>query len=1009
MSKKGVSKISGNTSPQAGDKTTYTVDSWYSGTPAEKRNLQHVTWELFKKRKNGQFTKANIVKKGDNTFTFGESVVGDTFKLFGYLYHPEGQGLLITPRRKLIPKIEKIELLHVDNTVAKKFNVNDRVRCKAICTNMHRKKVIFRLWEDDANGKKQDGGTVPIESSIPIEVNEKGQAYWEFTLIKALIDKAKNGEADLKQFEFFVSVEYYPHKRHNSPSVYVDNPDYKHQIPPENNPANNNSGTSFAGAPSGRNSDLSPPHNPSVPAATGNQSSTTSPQTVEPVSTQGTAVQDLPIITNPSSSRTPSQVNPGPKIEGLIDAYFARKEYTKKTGEVSGTLEYEIGSNGNKTSTDAEKEKIAKIILEKQKVKDLSKKKEYTTLEAIKAKLTKAVYNKGEKITFQTFKLGEEFKRIASAPLEDKVYLVASSYLLEGKNAKIIIKEKDGLIKGSADAVLPALEITEAQMEQSEPLKETERTEKTEFSGTIKKVTTKNTKGEETKSEMLIIPIQLRPKSDDDLKIWKEKIAKGKKDGTHTYKANKPFTIGNEQEKNQIADTITSKSNKALGGTHQVFKEDVIKLLNADGRTVYNEVKDIPKYKKEPELLYLHVTAQGTTQHDQKFLNREGVYFEIGKKCDCEARIRAFMRTIRVAEGTGEYVKGTKSPRDPQLGYTTWFSGQGNNFSDLSTHPQTINCNKDRTLCSSAAGAYQIMGWKFDELNGLLIRKHNDTFKTVVPHVYNKELDLARTYNAKGFSQVSQDRLCVIILDAIGAIESLLNDNVEQALDKSKGTWVSLPGATAGQPTAKMQETLDYYNEFLDKELSGETNLHIEPGFLHDFGYEDEDCQCYDKNSADWHHPLDTMELRGWYSETQWTPGKSDFHGRTGGKHDGLDLYAPVGTTIYACFDGEVTYLEDAGGYGHRIFLEGKYKGKKYYLMYSHLSEYKIGEVKKGDPIGKTGQSGNANGQPAKMAHLHFEVRSVKMRKPAFSPLTEIEELGRDVNLNPNKESQNGL
>ena len=185
MSKKGVSKISGNTSPQAGDKTTYTVDSWHTGTPADKRNLQHVTWELFKKRRNGQFTRANIIKKGDNTFTFGESVVGDTFKLFGYLYHPEGQGLLITPRPKLIPKIEKIELLHVDNTAAKKFNVNDRVRCKATCTNMFRKKVIFRLWEVDANGKKQDGGTVPIDLSIPIEVDDKGHAFWEFTLINA--------------------------------------------------------------------------------------------------------------------------------------------------------------------------------------------------------------------------------------------------------------------------------------------------------------------------------------------------------------------------------------------------------------------------------------------------------------------------------------------------------------------------------------------------------------------------------------------------------------------------------------------------------------------------------------------------------------------------------------------------------------------------------------------------------------------------------------------------------
>ncbi|WP_161805001.1 hypothetical protein [Lacinutrix mariniflava] len=47
-----------------------------------------------------------------------------------------------------------------------------------------------------------------------------------------------------------------------------------------------------------------------------------------------------------------------------------------------------------------------------------------------------------------------------------------------------------------------------------------------------------------------------------------------------------------------------------------------------------------------------------------------------------------------------------------------------------------------------------------------------------------------------------------------------------------------------------------------------------------------------------WFDPLEKMELRGWYGATQWTPRKSDFHGRTGGKHDGLDLYSPVGKSV---------------------------------------------------------------------------------------------------------------
>ena len=60
-----------------------------------------------------------------------------------------------------------------------------------------------------------------------------------------------------------------------------------------------------------------------------------------------------------------------------------------------------------------------------------------------------------------------------------------------------------------------------------------------------------------------------------------------------------------------------------------------------------------------------------------------------------------------------------------------------------------------------------------------------------------------KKYDSKGFSQLSQDRLCIIILKSIGTITKLLNDDIKGAILNSSGTWVSLPGATAGQPTAK--------------------------------------------------------------------------------------------------------------------------------------------------------------------------------------------------------------
>lgn len=138
------------------------------------------------------------------------------------------------------------------------------------------------------------------------------------------------------------------------------------------------------------------------------------------------------------------------------------------------------------------------------------------------------------------------------------------------------------------------------------------------------------------------------------------------------------------------------------------------------------------------------------------------------------------MRVIRIAEGTGEYVKGTKTPRDPQLGYTTWFSGAGNNFTLSDNHPRVINSNSTNTLRSSAAGAYQFMSWKFDELNGKTVIFKNGYFQTAVPEIYTEASDKAKKYDAKGFEEIAQDRLCVIILKDIGAITKLLNDDIKE-------------------------------------------------------------------------------------------------------------------------------------------------------------------------------------------------------------------------------------
>lgn len=44
--------------------------------------------------------------------------------------------------------------------------------------------------------------------------------------------------------------------------------------------------------------------------------------------------------------------------------------------------------------------------------------------------------------------------------------------------------------------------------------------------------------------------------------------------------------------------------------------------------------------------------------------------------------------------------------------------------------------------------------------------------------------------------------------------------------------WASLPLGRYGQPAKTMAQALKYYNDFLEKEMNGETDLHIEHGFI---------------------------------------------------------------------------------------------------------------------------------------------------------------------------------
>lgn len=98
---------------------------------------------------------------------------------------------------------------------------------------------------------------------------------------------------------------------------------------------------------------------------------------------------------------------------------------------------------------------------------------------------------------------------------------------------------------------------------------------------------------------------------------------------------------------------------------------------------------------------------------------------------------------------------------------------------------------------------------------------------------------------------------------------------------------------------------------------------------------------------------------------------------RAGGArvHDAIDIMAPSGRPVIAAAEGTVEKLFlSKGGGGITAYVRSPDGKWNYY--YAHLQEYAPGlaegqKVKRGDPIGKVGYTGNAN--PAG-PHLHFAI-----------------------------------
>ncbi|MFJ7316680.1 glycoside hydrolase family 104 protein, partial [Pseudomonas sp. NPDC098747] len=174
-----------------------------------------------------------------------------------------------------------------------------------------------------------------------------------------------------------------------------------------------------------------------------------------------------------------------------------------------------------------------------------------------------------------------------------------------------------------------------------------------------------------------------------------------------------------------------------------------------------------------------------------------------------ELRVRAFLRMIRVGEGT-EGINGYEK----LFGGSSFIKDHGKTFDD---HPQ-IKIKKSG-YTSSAAGAYQVMGYTWNDDSVIKIRKK---------------------LNIKNFSPLSQDIFCLGLLKYKvrgDALDLIVSNKIQEAIESSSYEWASLPPGRYGQPIKSMDEALAYYEKFLNEEILGTSDLQLTPGFLKELGY----------------------------------------------------------------------------------------------------------------------------------------------------------------------------
>jgi len=91
--------------------------------------------------------------------------------------------------------------------------------------------------------------------------------------------------------------------------------------------------------------------------------------------------------------------------------------------------------------------------------------------------------------------------------------------------------------------------------------------------------------------------------------------------------------------------------------------------------------------------------------------------------------------------------------------------------------------------------------------------------------------------------------------------------------------------------------------------------------------------------------------------------------------HEGIDLYAPVGTPVLASRSGIIVAARHTRGMGNYVIIRHR---DNITSVYGHLSRIYVAKgqfIRQGQIVGAVGKTGNANYRDI-LPHLHFEVKN---------------------------------